>query len=241
MPFTCTNTPKSTTPVTSASNSSPSLSRMYSHFSHDMASRVASSARRSLNEHCWPSAAHGLLRPGERRRIAAAQDMANAAMDHQIGIAADRRSEVRVLRQGQAEVTDVRRLIDGLRQRAHDHRFDQARLLAGACPLQHGAQIVGLQLAIGRQMQAEAAQELAQLFESIRFGLSVHAIQRREPGACAGIARPARWPRSCIPRSGDAHRCAAARRRRRCGRRASKRILISGASKSSAPRLRRAA
>ena len=153
---------------------------MYSHLSHDIASRVASSARRSVNEHCCPSVGH---RAGDHGKVfgsAAAQDVANAAMHHQIRIAADRRSEVRVLRQRETEVTDVLRLIDGLRHRAHDDRLDQVRFLVRRSPAAAPRSGPSAQVAIRRQLNAESAAGTAAAVSSrSASGCAVHAIQRR--------------------------------------------------------------
>ena len=78
---------------------------------------------------------------------------------------------MRVLGQRQAEVADVLRLIHRLRHRTHHHRLDQVRLFVADDLLQHRTQILRLQVAIRRQLNAEAAQELPQLLEPILFGL----------------------------------------------------------------------
>ena len=81
-------------------------------------------------------------------------------MNHQIGIAANRRREVRVLGQRQAEVTDVFRLIHRLRHGADHDRLDQMRLFVPDRSLQHCAQVGRFDVPIGRQLNVEALQEL---------------------------------------------------------------------------------
>ena len=65
------------------------------------------------------------LRSGPRAPLLSPMQRLERSMHDEIGIAADRRREVRVLRERQAEVTDVRRLIDRLRHRANDQRLDE--------------------------------------------------------------------------------------------------------------------
>ena len=103
----CTNTPKSVTPVATASNSSPMRGRMYSHLSQATTERAASSARRSRIEHSCPSVSISRGEWIEIRGGAARERVADAAMHEQVRIAADRRGEVRVLLEREAEVADV--------------------------------------------------------------------------------------------------------------------------------------
>ena len=126
-----------------------------------------------------PERSHRALGPREGLGRPAAKNVADTAMDHEVRVAADRRSEVRVLRQGETEVTDVLRLIDRLRHGAHDDRLDQMRFLAAVDLLQHRAQVLRREVAIRRQLNAEAAQESPQRFEPFVFGLAVHTVQRR--------------------------------------------------------------
>ena len=63
------------------------------------------------------------------------------AMHEQVGIAADRRCEVRILLERQAEVADVGLLIYGLRQGAYHQTLEQLAVRAGRQPLDQLAKL----------------------------------------------------------------------------------------------------
>ena len=87
---------------------------------------------------------------------------------------------MRVVFQREPEMTDVARLIDGLRHRAHDGSRDQQRVGAITDLLQQVAQVLRLHLLGRRQPEAELAQELAQRLEAVDLRQAVHAVERRD-------------------------------------------------------------
>ena len=118
--------------------------------------------------------------PGEELlRVRFAQHLADAAVHDQVGVAADRRREVRVVLEREPEVTDVAGLVDGLRHRANHRGADQRRVRTVADLLQQVAQVLRTDLLGGRQPEAELAQELSQCLEPVELGQPMHAIQRR--------------------------------------------------------------
>ena len=112
-------------------------------------------------------------------RIAAPQHLADAAVDDEVRVAADRRGEVRVVLEREPEVTDVARLVDGLRHRADDRRRDEQRVRLVAELREQVAQVLGRDLLGRRQPQAELAQELPERLQAVDLGQAVDAIQRR--------------------------------------------------------------
>ncbi len=79
---------------------------------------------------------------------------------------------------GQAEVANVFRLVHRLRHGADHDRLNEVRFLVTRGPLQHLAQIGRLDVPIGRQLNVEALQELAQLLEPVGFRFAMHSEQR---------------------------------------------------------------
>src|SRR5690606_14569609 len=71
---------------------------------------------------------HLVRRIAEALRAAVFRDPLDRAVHEQIGIAANRRREMRVGREREAEVPDVLRLITRLAQRAQDDRLDELGL-----------------------------------------------------------------------------------------------------------------
>src|SRR5690606_1369220 len=120
-----------------------------------------------------------LQRLNERVCIAAVQDMTNATMHDQVRIAANRRGEVHVFLQSQAEVPDVLRLICCVRQGTHDDRTDELCFLAADHLLQDGCQVSRLERAVSRQVNAETLQKQTQLLEPLLFGPAMYTIKRR--------------------------------------------------------------
>src|SRR6185436_17850994 len=164
------NRPNAATPVTYPSNSSPTLSAMNFTFFHCTSSRSASSARRSISEVCRATSGRSSVcssRPSSVSRPCRAQ----RSMDHEIGIAADRRGEVRVTRRRKAEVAEVLRRVARLLHRAqHEERN---RLLFGLAvnPLDELLEVARTQRTGGRrEAVAEAGDELLELgdFQDVR-------------------------------------------------------------------------
>ena len=100
-------------------------------------------------------------------------------MHDQVGVAPDRRREVRVVLEREPEVPDVPGLVDGLRHRADDRGRDQARVGAVAELRQQVPQVLGRDLLGRRQPEPELAQELPQRLEPVELRQPVHAVQRR--------------------------------------------------------------
>ena len=74
-------------------------------------------------------------------RIRIRQHRAQAAMHDEVGIAADRRGEMRVVLERETEVPDVLRLIHRLHHRANDQRLDERPLFVVTEPVGDGAEI----------------------------------------------------------------------------------------------------
>ena len=141
-------------------------------------------------------------------RLAAGQRIADRAVHEQVRIAPDRRGEMRVGVQRQAEVPGILRAVHRQRLRAQQHRLDQAGLGTVADLLQQRGEIGRRHLAGRRQLQRETR---AGTRAGPRTWPPAAAHGRgTAPGyrACRGTAPPARSPRSCTPRSACAHRCA---------------------------------
>ena len=108
-------------------------------------------------------------------------------MHDQIGIAADRRGEVGVAAQIEAEMAEIFRRIFGLRLGAQHDFVDQPFDVAAFDARQNAVEAVRPQRAALRQRNIERAQELAQRVELFRRRLVVHAIDQRHIAALAGL------------------------------------------------------
>jgi hypothetical protein len=74
-------------------------------------------------------------------RVTLLQHLADAAVHHEVRVATDRRSEVCVVLEREAEVADVAGLVDRLRHRADDGRGYQAGIGSVTDLLQQVAQV----------------------------------------------------------------------------------------------------
>ena len=84
-------------------------------------------------------------------------------MHEQIGVAPDRRGEVGIRLEPEAEVAGIIRLVNRQALRAQQHRFDQACIGAFAYLLQQRGEIARRDLFDRRQAQFELAQEFEQV------------------------------------------------------------------------------
>ncbi len=81
-------------------------------------------------------------------------------MDDQIRIAANRRGEMGIAPQVEAEVPEIFRRVDGLALRAQDHLIDELFVLGVAYAGEDGVELGGLELRAARQRNLESAQKL---------------------------------------------------------------------------------
>ncbi len=102
-------------------------------------------------------------------------------MDDQIGIAADRRSEMGVARRRQTEVADVFRLIDGLFHRAQEHAVDHPLFRFAAGGFQQSLELQRRQVFfILGQTVAQAQEKRLQRFQCVFIRSGMDTIERRE-------------------------------------------------------------
>ena len=99
----------------------------------------------------------------ERLRPRAAERVLDRAMHQQIGITPDRRGEVRVRFQREAEVADVGRVVHRQALAAQQHRFDQGRVGTLADLLQQMGEVARMHLRPRRHAQLEFLEELLQV------------------------------------------------------------------------------
>ena len=110
---------------------------------------------------------------------AEAQRADQRAVHDEVGVAPDRRGEVRVAPQVEAEVAEVLGGVDGLRLRAQHHLVDEVRDGQRLGPLQDAVEVAGAQRSEPRQLQVQAVQELAQRQQLLLRGRVVHAVDDR--------------------------------------------------------------
>src|SRR3546814_1050048 len=95
----------------------------------------------------------------------------------QIGIAADRRSEMRVVFVGQTKMADLLGTIDSLLQRSQTHGMDDFEVGPVARRLDQAGVIGGGWVVAAIQGQAQIAQVIAQRFQFFRGGPFVYAMK----------------------------------------------------------------
>ena len=100
-------------------------------------------------------------------------------MHQQIGIAADRAGEMRVARQGEAEMADVVRAVFRLRLAAQHHFVHQRRFRRVRDTTQHAVEIARMQLVARWQRNAQPMQEVTQRGELLIGRRGMHAVHRR--------------------------------------------------------------
>ena len=106
------------------------------------------------------------------------QDCLDGAMHQQVRIAPDRRSEVRVGLEREAEMADVIRRVDRLLERAQQDGLQQQEIGPRADLLQDLRVILRLGLLAARQHQPELGEERAQRGDFLRRRHVVHAVER---------------------------------------------------------------
>ena len=149
--------------------------------SRSTVSRSAAMARRSAAEirpavSSSRASSDGVM-PSLPRPSAADQ----RAMDDEVGVAADRRGEMRVAPQIEAEMADIVRRIFGLALRAQHHLVDQLLVVGALDALQDLVELRGPQLRAAGQRQADGLQELAQRFLLGERGPVVDAVDQPLP------------------------------------------------------------
>ena len=101
------------------------------------------------------------------------------AMHDQVGVAADRRGEVRVAAEVQSEVAVVLRRIFGLRLRAQHHLVDELLDVLAFDLRQDAVELLGPHRAALGQRDVQRVEELAQRLDLLQRRLVVHAIDQR--------------------------------------------------------------
>ena len=116
---------------------------------------------------------------------AAAAQLAQHPVHHQVGIAADRRREVRVGVRGQAEVAEVHHVISRLLHRPQHEERHRALLRGAADAIGELLERTWMHGAACRRVEAmaERLQERLELQQPHRIGRFVHPVQRRHVGA----------------------------------------------------------
>ena len=98
--------------------------------------------------------------------------MLDGAVDEQIRVAADGRGEVDVLRQREAEVPEVVRLVRRARHGPEQHRLDQRVVGLALDALEHLGEVPGLEVLDPRKWHSEGREKGLQLLEPLSVGLS---------------------------------------------------------------------
>ena len=98
-------------------------------------------------------------------------------MHQQVGIAADRRGEVRILFQRQPEVADIGLLIHGLSQRADHQALEQQTIRPRRQPLHQLAKFAGGRLFRECRAHLQCIQHLLQFRDALVLRLTMHSIQ----------------------------------------------------------------
>ena len=104
-------------------------------------------------------------------------------MNDKIGIATDRRREVGVFSEIEAEVADVDRRVFGLTLRAQHHLVDEIGLRRARHSLENAVEQLWLDVALLGNLHVERGQELAQRLQLGERGLVMDAIKKR----CAAL------------------------------------------------------
>ena len=93
----------------------------------------------------WAMSASRAASSSTQAARAQAQRADQRAVHHQVGVAADRRGEMRVAAQIEAEVAEVVGGVDGLRLRAQHDLVDEVGDRQRLGPLQHVVEVAGAQ------------------------------------------------------------------------------------------------
>ena len=160
-------------------------------FFHSVSSRSASVALRSRSERCRPISGSALARCLGRGRLPRAQ-RAQGAVDHEVGIAADRAREVRVHVGGQAEVAEVllvvARQLHGAQQQVRDELLLGLALDLAQDELEVLRPDV---LEVGGHAVAERRHQVAELLDPLGVGLLVDAVERAACRRCDSFSATA--------------------------------------------------
>src|SRR5260221_13304743 len=100
-------------------------------------------------------------------------------MDEQVRIAADGRSEVRVVLVGEPEVADVLRAVLRLLQRAQQHRLEQLHVRTFAYRLEQLRVVFRGGVVAAVEREAEPPEKLPEAPELLRGRSVMYAVQRR--------------------------------------------------------------
>ena len=106
----------------------------------------------------------------------------DGAMHEQIRVAADRRGEVRILLEREAEMADVGLLIDGLGERANHQPLEQQRRRAARTAARPAGEIRAGLGARRTSRPPERVHDLLQFGHALLFGLAVHPVQASRLG-----------------------------------------------------------
>ena len=101
------------------------------------------------------------------------------AVHDEVGVAPDRRGEVGVALQVEAEVADVVGGVHRLRLRAQHHLVDEIGHGQRLGPLQHAIEVAGAQLCRPGQLQVEAVEEVPEREQLLLGGRVVHPVDER--------------------------------------------------------------
>ena len=174
-----TNRPKRVTPEMRAWNASPSRSARCMAISRSTVSRSADMALRSLSEMVSAMRSSFDFSSSDKPALAQLKGAHQRAVDDQIGVAADRRGEMRIAAQVQAEMPEIARPVLGLRLGAQ-HDLVQKLLVLGADGLGQDAVKLArpVEAGLGR-VDADAGQELRQRNELLGSRRVVNAVDQR--------------------------------------------------------------
>ena len=174
-----TNSPARVTPEMRPLNVAPTRSASQWATSRSMVSRSAAMARRSAAEIFAAISGSSASMPSGRPPGAELQGAHQRAMDDQVGVAADRRGEMGVAAEVEAEMADVLRAVFGLRLGAQHHLVQQGPVLALADMLEEPVELRRPQVAALGQRHLDRLEEVAQ------------RLRAWPSRACRGCDRPA--------------------------------------------------
>ena len=122
-------------------------------------------------------------------RIPRIEHRLERAMHHEIGITTDRRGEVGVLTEREAEVPDVERIVDRLRHRPHDQRLDEGPVLRLAEALGDAAQVARLHFLRQFGLDTERGERREQAIETLLLGRAMDPVETARLTLLEGAGR----------------------------------------------------